>query len=150
MPCRSDYMEPTDKERRLQETAQLLGYVLVETDQPVPGPVADAANNQYCTTDLVPDLCAAIRAMDAETLERVVYNARDRRARRLADWWEEHEAADRLRAENERRAAKRQQTIQNTWIAATETVWPRSGDYASVSAESIEKFANLLLDRFRN
>lgn len=146
MPCRSDYMEPTQKERLLQETAQLLGYVLVMTDQDVPGRVADAANNVYCRTDLVAELCAQIRAMDEATFNQVVYNARDPRSRRLADWWERHEEADRKRAEAERAATRRQALIQRTWTDATQTVWPRAGDYASVSAESIEKFAQSLLD----
>lgn len=146
MPCRSDYMEPNNRERQLQETAQLLGYVLVETDQPVPGPVADAANNIYCATDLVPDLCRAIREMDQATFDRIVYNARDPRSRRLADWWERHDAADQARVAAERAATKRQALIERTWTDATQTVWPRSGDYASVSAESITKFAQALLD----
>ena len=147
MPCRSDYMEPNQRERRLQETAQLLGYVLVETGQDVPGRVADAANNAYCTTDLVPDLCAAIRAMDAATLERVVYNARDRRARRLADWWEEHEEADRQRELAEAMKNRcRSPHVRKLWETGTQTMWPRDGDFVSVSAHNIESFVSLLLD----
>ena len=32
MPCVSDYMEPTGKERKLQQTAKLLEYALFELD----------------------------------------------------------------------------------------------------------------------
>lgn len=149
MPCRSDYMEPNQRERLLQETAQLYGYLLVETNQRVPGPVADAANNLYCATDFVSHLCAAIRSMDSDTLKRVVYNPYCKTSRRLADWWERHEEADRQRAELERLKARRDNRIQQAWEAATQTVWPREGDYASVSAESILKFADLLLDNTR-
>lgn len=101
MPCRSDYMEPNSRERLLPETAQLYGYVLVETNQRVPGAVADAANDIYCRRDFVADLCRALTDMDAETMERVVYNGRDRRARQLADWWERHQAADLARIQKE-------------------------------------------------
>lgn len=97
MPCRSDYMEPTHKERLLQETAILLGYVLEETGQPVPRPVHAASKDIYCKTDLVPHLCTAIRNMDDETFKRVVYNPYNKESRQLADWWEKHEEADRKR-----------------------------------------------------
>lgn len=101
MPCRSDYMEPNKKERLLQETAILLGYVLEETGQPVPRSVHAAAKDIYCKTDLVPDLCAAIKSMDEETFRRVVYNPYSKESRQLADWWETHEAADRARLAQE-------------------------------------------------
>ena len=146
MPCRSDYMEPTHTERRLQETAILLGYALVEMNQKVTGRVANAANDQYCTTDLVPDLCALIRSMTAEEKDRIVYNARDKRSRQLANWWEEHEAADKAREEKERREATRDWAIRRVWEEETQTVWPRPGDYASVSEDNIMAFAKKLLD----
>ena len=108
MPCRSDYMEPTQRERLLQETAQLYGYVLVETGERVPERVANAANDTYCRQDFVSHLCAAITAMDVDTRHRVVYNAHDRTARRLADWWEEHQAADRMRIAREQAELRQQ------------------------------------------
>lgn len=101
MGCRSDYMMPTGKERLLQETAILLGYVLEETGQPVPRPVHAASKDIYCRTDFVPDLCTAIRAMDVDTFLRVVYNPYNKESRQLADWWERHEAADRQRQAKE-------------------------------------------------
>lgn len=101
MGCRSDYMEPTHKERLLQETAILLGYVLEETGQPVPRPVHAASKDIYCKTDLVPHLCTAIRNMDDETFKRVVYNPYNKESRQLADWWERHQAADKARIQKE-------------------------------------------------
>jgi hypothetical protein len=103
MPCRSDYMEPTGKERRLQETAQLLIYVRknTKTGVKVDGKLQRAANDIYCTKDYVPELCETLRSLPTEDFERVVYNARDPMSRKLADWWEEHEAADQKRIEAE-------------------------------------------------
>ena len=65
MPCRSDYMEPNQKERLLQETAQLLIYVRINTKS---GIVVDknlraAAADQYCRKDYVAALCSAIRGL---------------------------------------------------------------------------------------
>ena len=101
MGCRSDYMEPNHRERLLQETAQLYGYVLVETGQRVPGAVADATNNIYCRTDFVSHLCEQLTNMDVDTRHRIVYNAYDKRSRQLADWWERHQAADKARIQKE-------------------------------------------------
>ena len=149
MGCRSDYMEPTGKERKLQETAILLGYALEETGQPVPRSVHAASKDIYCKTDLVPDLCNAIRNMDSETLKRVVYNPYNKESRQLADWWEEHEAADRARQTKDALAASREWAIRRLWEEGTQTLWPQPGNYASVSEENIIKFANLLLDKGR-
>lgn len=97
MPCQSDYLAPTQRERLLQETAQLYAYVLIETNQRVPGDVADAANDIYCRTDFVSHLCEQLTYMDSDTRHRVVYNAHDKKSRQLADWWERHQAADQQR-----------------------------------------------------
>jgi hypothetical protein len=103
MPCRSDYLEPTGKERRLQETAQLLIYLRQNTNTGVKisNKLKLAARDPYCSADYVPELCEAIRSLRSEDFDRVVYNARDPISRKLADWWEEHEEADRQRVEAE-------------------------------------------------
>lgn len=36
--------------------------------------------------------------------------------------------------------------IQHIWEEQTQTVWPRPGDWSSVSAEQIEKFAAGIID----
>lgn len=106
MPCRSDYMDPTHKEQQLQRTAQLLKYVYETLEQPVSAKLNEAAQDCYCKQDYVPELCKTIRGMPARQLNKVVYNARDRVSRDLADWWEEHEAADRKREARERKEAE--------------------------------------------
>lgn len=117
MPCRSDYMEPTGKERRLQETAQLLVYLRqnTKTGDKISNKLRSAASDLYCRVDFVPELCEAIRSLSADDFDRVVYNARDPMSRKLADWWEKHEEADRQRIEEEaaklRKQAIRQQAI---------------------------------------
>lgn len=94
MPCNSDYMAPNYKERELQETAQCLAYVYEARGETPPAVVASAANNIYCTQDFVPELCAILRVMEPDEQERIIYNARDPKSRKLADWWDKHKVAD--------------------------------------------------------
>ena len=106
MPCRSDYMEPTNKENRLQETAKLLCYVYTQLglESTIPVGWLEAADNCYCEHDLVPDLCAVLKGLAEKTLDRIVYSPKNKMARKLADWWEEHLEADRKREAEEARA----------------------------------------------
>jgi 2-succinyl-5-enolpyruvyl-6-hydroxy-3-cyclohexene-1-carboxylate synthase len=96
-------MEPTGKERRLQETAQLLIYVRMNTKTgvKVDGKLQRAANDIYCSKDYVPELCDTLRSLSSEDFDRVVYNGREPMSRKLADWWEEHDEADRMRIAEE-------------------------------------------------
>ena len=100
MPCNSDYMNQTQKEKLLQETAQFYVYLLkkmgVKTSQIDPA-LRQAADTYYCTADFVPQLCDYIRSMTPEDVESIISNAHDRTARRLADWWEDHKKADKKR-----------------------------------------------------
>lgn len=130
MPCRSDYLEPTQRERLLQNTAQLYAYVLAETGQRVPDRVQAAAGDSYCSDDYVSHLCDQLTHMNVDTRHRVVYNAHDRTARRLADWWEEHQAADHRRIAQEAAEARRQDQyeqviakLSDDEIAVLKTQW---------------------------
>lgn len=109
MPCKSDYMEPTVKERQHRQAAQLLVYVHGKLGQPVPKKLSAAAADIYGGADGEKNmefLCTLIRNMSEEQRERIVYNGRDPMARRLADWWDEHEAEDAKRLEIERGVLK--------------------------------------------
>lgn len=101
MPCNSDYMEPTNREKRLQETAQLLRYVYKQIHKPINDILDNASNDIYCKIDFVPTLCEEIKKLSKEELANIVYNAYNKDSRRLADWWEEHLEADRQREEDE-------------------------------------------------
>lgn len=51
-------------------------------------------------------MCSAIRALTDEQMNRIVYDGRNPKARSLADWWEKHLEADRIREEQERKEAQ--------------------------------------------
>ena len=59
------------------------------------------SRNQYCRNDWGVTLCKVLTDMPSDLRDGVVYNAYDRRARALADWWETHLEQDRERAERE-------------------------------------------------
>lgn len=111
MPCRSDYMEPNQKEQLLQETAQLLIYVRMNTKTgvKVTEKLKRASQDIYCRQDYVPELCAAIRAMTEEEQSRIIYDGRNPNARKLADWWDKHQEADRKRIEQEQHEREREE-----------------------------------------
>lgn len=98
MPCRSDYLAPTGREAALQESARLYIYALHHLGMPIPEKVVKAAKDIYCGDDSsVMGLCGLLRGLPAKKRDALVYNAKDRTARQLADWWEEHQEADRKR-----------------------------------------------------
>ncbi len=113
MPCRSDYMEPTSYECESRRAARCLRYLLTATGQRVPLEIARAANDPYGNTGLleqfVVELCMRLSHMDEATRNRIVYDGRNKDARQLADWWDEHKTADEKRQAEEREAARVQQ-----------------------------------------
>jgi hypothetical protein len=107
MPCNSDYMNPTVREQELQRTAKLLAYVLEQLGEPVPAEVRESAADVYgMQRDYVPVLCRRLQGLSLSRREEIVYNARDKTARDLADWWEEHKAADAAREKAEAAAVR--------------------------------------------
>lgn len=132
MPCRSDYMEPTHKERLLQETAQLTVYVLDSRGEDVPVRLVNAAHDIYCREDYVPLLCSLMKEIETDValMDKIVYNGRSKMSRRLADWWGKHKEADRKRIAEEQADARRQnryeQIVMNLSdedIAVLKDVW---------------------------
>ena len=103
MPCNSDYMEPNTKEKQLQETAILYKFALERNGRHVTDKLEMDADDRYCTADYVADLCDLIRGFSDLQMDLIVYDGRNPTSRRLADWWERHEQADREREERERR-----------------------------------------------
>lgn len=113
MPCKSDYMNPTTKEKELKETAQLLIYVNNQCGISSPKELVIASQNDYCSDDYVPELCRMLKSMSEEGIERIVYNARDPQSRRLADWWEKHKAADEAREKLIQEEMKKARDLKN-------------------------------------
>jgi hypothetical protein len=113
MGCRSDYMEPTGYEEQIKDTVNHLVYLYSVIEKPRTAALIKASKDIYFDTSegdrWVAELCSELRKLDAETFDKVVYNAKVPESRRLADWWEEHEAADNARISAElAKAAKKE------------------------------------------
>ena len=111
MPCRTDYLEPNQREVELQRAARLLVYLWEQTGKNLEAWAVSESTNVYARDERsVTELCAALRAMDSKQRDTIIYNAHDKDARDLATWWEEHQAADAAREEQEA-AEREQQTL---------------------------------------
>jgi hypothetical protein len=116
MGCNSDYMEPTTKEKQLQLTAQLYVWTVAQMDSEPTQASREQAGNMYCNHDYTAALCGLLTSMSDFARDNFIYGqARDPMARKLADWWEEHSAADKTRlakeAVEQRRRIVRQQAL---------------------------------------
>lgn len=97
MPCNSEYMRQNDYEKRLQETAQLLVFAMRKLGQSPTPVMTETADNDYARYDFTPDLCKLINGLSEFEVDQIIYNGRDPMSRRLADWWERHQQADKER-----------------------------------------------------
>ena len=111
MPCRSDHLEPTAREIESREVANLILYVNSKLKRTTDGYIHKAAKNVYGDVDRVDEftaaLCYTLGTLTKEQTEKIIYNAHDKMSRKLADWWERHQAFDREREANEAAAAKK-------------------------------------------
>ena len=114
MPCNSDYLAPTSREKGLQLAAQLFVYFKQKLKEPVGGALQASALDQYCNDDTwTPMLCGRLRDLQRKhplKFNTIVYNARDPMSRKLATWWEEHLKADAQREAKERAEARAAKT----------------------------------------
>ena len=95
-------LEPIRRERELKRAATLLVYLKKQIGGEVEPWMHQEAEASYPTDERsVTELYATLKALNSQQREDIVYNARDKTARNLADWWEEHQVADRAREERE-------------------------------------------------
>jgi hypothetical protein len=102
MPCNSDYLEPTFQEKELQRAAKLLIFVWRHLDKPIPKWLKDEATNCYAMSErTIPALCDTLSGLSIRKRDEIVYNAKNKQSRDLADWWEDHQTADAKRIAEE-------------------------------------------------
>lgn len=124
MPCSSDYMEPTAREIESRKVNKLLAYILPKMGMIVPADITYASEYIYgkpdtldADTDLMCKLCGSL---DEEKQNEIIYNGRDKMARQLADWWENHQEFDRVRTAEEKRKAKLESLKENILAKLTD------------------------------
>jgi len=114
MPCRSDYMDPTHYEESIAETSRLLCFVLKKLKlKPSADEIkfSNACNypDKVFGDKVTARLCKILSAFNKKQTTEIIYNAKDKDSRKLADWWEEHQIADKKREAKEKaeKAAKK-------------------------------------------
>tara|TARA_B100000614_G_scaffold262909_1_gene300658 strand:+ start:165439 stop:165924 length:486 start_codon:yes stop_codon:yes gene_type:complete len=109
-------MEPNAREAESQRVAQHLLYILPALERQVPPGVGAAASSIYGDRDSLDEwtalLCSTCKEVESDppSAEAYLYNGRKAQARRLADWWDQHKAADARREEAEAEADERART----------------------------------------
>ena len=111
MPCNSDHMEPNRHEAESKLACQLLAYALPLAGQALPSWIAAGAKDYYGAPRRLKEatvmLCTLCRTMDESQKEKVIYDGRNPDARKLADWWDEHQKADAVREQREKEATEK-------------------------------------------
>lgn len=106
MPCDSGYLAPRGDEIASKETAQNLVYVLKALHREIPEWIRSASEHLYGAprqlNELVVLLCELCTNMTHQEQNRIIYDGKNKQARQLADWWDEHLEADRKRIEKKK------------------------------------------------
>ena len=110
MPCKSDYLDPNQTEIDRKEVSELIVYIDKKLGLKTPAKIIKASTDAYGRDvdldEIVASLCSKISSLDKKQTEEIVYNAKNKTSRRLADWWEEHQEADKKRLKKELKEAK--------------------------------------------
>lgn len=105
MPCRSEHMEPNVREAESERVAKLIKWLFLQLRMTIPEYVEQATTSIYGNTarldEMTALLCGTIREMSEDEINANVYDGRNANARKLADWWDNHEEFDRKRKELE-------------------------------------------------
>lgn len=112
MPCRSDYLAPSEREEASRVFCQHVVYLFESLKRRPPDWASKGADEYYGAPERVNDatvlLCETIRGLTPKQLESIVYDGRSPKARALADFWDKHEAADKRREAEEKANADRE------------------------------------------
>ncbi len=108
MPCRYDEREPNLRELESKKVASLIKSLFTKLNKVIPPTVTIAAKERsddgYMAYGLVDKLdyhtnllCSAIKSFQQKEIDIYLYNGRDKDARKLADWWDNHVKQDKIR-----------------------------------------------------
>lgn len=123
MPCRSDYQEPNAKEVESRTVAKLLVYLLSAIDKDVPDDVQYAAKSEYGNTQHLDGhtalLCSTIQGLSKRNQDKLIYDGRNAAARKLADWWENHQQVDAQRIAEEKKQKRNAKLVESALAKLT-------------------------------
>jgi len=97
MPCNSSHLEPRFKETESRKIATFIAYIHEQTRDKTPDNILAASESVYGNESLLDsmttELCALCKSIDPS----IIYNAHNRTARKLANWWEDHQEVDQIK-----------------------------------------------------
>lgn len=116
MPCRCDYMEPTQEEKDRAKVIEHLNYSVVKgyTDDDFVN--RTFLHNSYNLEGLTQALCQVLTNADQEA----IYSDRTKFGLKLALWWTEHQEADRKRKQLEQEEAERKRLVKQALSKLTQ------------------------------
>lgn len=105
MPCQSDYLAQSGQELESIRVCKFIGYLQKRIGIETPKWIKKAANNYYGNTGRLDEatkiLCSHLRSLTKREMEKYVYDAHKKTARKLASWWEKHQEWDKRRVKEE-------------------------------------------------
>jgi len=123
MPCRSDYLEPNDREKESKLVARLLVYLYGELNESLPPAVHSASVAIYGSESRVDEftamLCDRVKNLTAKQQQAILYDGRKKKARELANWYDAHKQADNRRLAAERLTKRRNKLRQQALAKLT-------------------------------
>lgn len=106
MPCNCDHMEPNKHEIESKKACQCARYLLRTMNLDVPDWVEEGAEDYYGIPFKMEEVTILLCKLCSEIDDSIIYNGRDKEARMTADWWDEHQKADRERIAKEEHERK--------------------------------------------
>lgn len=110
MPCRCDEEEPTARQRESRVVCRLLQLILNELHHPISISIIEAANSSYGNTKTLDadtdQLCTLIKGFKPAQ-KKIYLDFSIKKWRPLAQWWEDHQEADKKREAAERAKVKK-------------------------------------------
>lgn len=117
MPCNSDYQNPSTYDVDISQTVKNLIFVLNELGIQTNNELAAAYRQCFFSKEegdkWTAELCSRLSSLSKKDKNRIIYNAKSAKSRRLADWYEEHQEADK------KREAKEMQDLKDSIDRAT-------------------------------
>ncbi len=105
MPCQSDYMNASGEELESIRVCKLLCYLKKCTGIKIKKWVRKASLDYYGNTERLDEatklLCYHLRQLTEKEIEKYIYNAHSKEARKLASWWERHQEWDARRVKED-------------------------------------------------
>ncbi len=107
MPCDSSHMDPSRHEKESRKAARLIVWVREQIGTNTIGWIFEAANNYYGNPQRIDELTRTLCTLCKTLDEEIIYNGRNKIARELADWWDDHQEADRIKDDAKKDKARK-------------------------------------------